>query len=671
MAKTPNHLAGQTSPYLIQHLYNPVDWYPWGKEALLRAKTENKPLLVSIGYSACHWCHVMERESFEDPEVAKLMNDNFVCIKVDREERPDVDHVYMDAVQLVAGHGGWPLNCFALPDGRPFWGGTYFPTDQWKSILQRIHELFHNQFDDLVQQAASVTEGIASAGFVTVTEEQAAFSRAEAKEFFVRLNGQMDKQEGGTMGAPKFPVPVTTSALLHYHHQTKEKPFIDQVNLTLRKMAMGGIYDQLGGGFARYATDEQWRIPHFEKMLYDNAQLLSLYAQAFLVNQDPLYRDVIMETIGFIDRELRSPDGLYYAALDADSDGEEGKYYVWKEHEVDMVLGQDSPLIKKYYRIGEKAFWERGKNILMREEGVAAFSRNQGLQAAHVAEVVNQSRKKLLQARQTRTSPGLDNKVLTGWNALMIEGLANAYASLGIEDYLHQATSAMHFLLKHVVTEEGRLFRKLNGTDADIHAFLEDYSLMIRSLIRLFEVSMEEAFVLKAKLLTEYVINHFSDDNTQLFLFSDNHDNTLSAKHFEVFDHVIPSSNSVMAHNLFRLANLFELPEWGNRSSSMMRDMRSRWERHSGSFANWGSLLLHHTSPFHTIAVVGPGAGKLIKEFLSHYLPDAVLAGTEKPDSSLPVFEKRYNPGETWIYVCSFGYCKQAVATVKEALRML
>ena len=671
MFKEQNHLAGQTSPYLLQHLYNPVDWYPWGEEALQKAKVENKPLLVSIGYSACHWCHVMERESFEDEVVARLMNDYFLCIKVDREERPDIDHLYMDAVQLISGHGGWPLNCFALPDGRPFWGGTYFPPDQWKGILKRIHELYSSQYGDILKQAESVTTGVTGTGFVEIAEGQAAFSRPEATMFFSGLLRQMDAVEGGSRGAPKFPVPVSTLALLHYHSQVKEKPFTDQVNLNLRKMAMGGIYDQIGGGFARYATDDRWRIPHFEKMLYDNAQLVSLYAHAYKVTSDPMYKEVITDTIGFVNRELRSSDGLFYAALDADSEGEEGRYYVWKELELDEILGEDAPLIKKFYRINEKAFWEQGKNILLREQDISAFASTYKLDVNKFADVLKRSRRKLLAARQYRIRPGLDNKVLTGWNALMIEALTDAYTALGFPEYLEQAASVARLLIDHAIDRHGSLYRKLDGLHPHIPAFLEDYALFVRSLIKLYEVSMDEEYATVARSLTQYVIDHFAGDDTHLFRFSGGDGDGLAVPHFEVYDNVIPSSNSVMAHNLFRLANLFEIPEWGHRSSLMLRDMRSRWERHSGSFAHWGSLLLHHTAPFYTIVVAGPQARELIRELNRYYLPDVLLAGTETPDASLPVFENRFKSGQTWIYVCSFGYCKQPIQTVEEALAFI
>ena len=667
----PNHLQGQTSPYLLQHLYNPVDWYPWGEEALEKARRENKPLLVSIGYSACHWCHVMERESFEDEEVARLMNDHFVCIKVDREERPDIDHLYMDAVQLLSGHGGWPLNCFALPDGRPFWGGTYFPKEQWRNILIRIHELFTQQFADLEKQAVSVTEGISGTGFVEVSEGQTAFSIAEASAFFSSLIGQMDAGEGGTKGAPKFPVPVSSLAMLHYYSQTGEQPFLDQVVLNLTKMAMGGIYDQLGGGFARYAVDDQWRIPHFEKMLYDNAQLVSLYAKAYQVRPEPLFREVVDETIGFVTSELQADSGLFYAALDADSEGEEGRYYVWTGREIDEVLGDASPLVKRYFAVGDKGFWEKGKNILLRTEQAGAFARNLGLKQDRFLAVLATAKKKLLQARSLRKRPGLDNKVLTGWNALMIEALADAFAAFQEPKYLHLATQALDVLLPHAMVPDGQLYRKLDKNTPDIPAFLEDYALLTRALIRMYEVSLNTHYLEQARLLTDYVLKGFSVPETNLFPFSQPGMAKLAAPHYEMFDNVLPSSNSVMAHNLFRLANLYENPEWGNRSSLMLRDMRSRWERYSGSFANWGSLLLHHTSNFHTIVVTGPDAVKVVAEINRHYLPDAVVAGAVAEPNGVPVFEKRFKPGETWIHVCSFGYCKQPVQTVEEVLALL
>lgn len=671
MGKTANHLLGQTSPYLLQHLHNPVEWHPWGENALSKAKQEDKPLLVSVGYSSCHWCHVMEKESFMDEDVARIMNEHFVCIKVDREERPDIDHLYMDAVQLISGHGGWPLNCFALPDGRPFWGATYFPKDQWTDILHRINTLYRNQREDILKQAESITQGIVGASLIAPAGGQASFSRSETDTFFNSLMQEMDGFEGGTKGAPKFPMPVSVLSLLHYHRQTHNRNSVNQASLTLKKMAMGGIFDQIGGGFARYATDTQWRIPHFEKMLYDNAQLVSLYAKAYMATRDPLFRDVFTQTIDFVNRELRSRDGLFYSALDADTEGEEGKYYVWTAKEIDEVTGAASPLIKKYYHIGEKGFWEKGKNVLLREHDAASFARAEGINEELFEGILTEANSKLLKMRETRTHPGLDNKILTSWNAMMIEGLVDAFAATTHQGYLSQASAAMRKLIDRATTDDGGLRRTINNEEAVINGFLEDYAMLIKALIRLYELSTDTDLIDRARQLTEYVIEHFSSPGTNLFLFSPKYDMPLAAPHFEVIDNVIPSSNGVMAHNLFRLANLLEHPEWGNRSSSMLRDMRSRWERYSVSFANWGSLLLHHTAPFHTVVVVGADAKNIIHELGRYYLPDVILSGTTTPKNNLPLFKGRFKPGETWIYICSFGYCKQPVSTVKEALSQL
>ncbi|MFO7997900.1 MAG: thioredoxin domain-containing protein [Bacteroidales bacterium] len=671
LEKKTNHLKGQTSPYLLQHLYNPVDWHPWGEEALQKARGENKPLLISIGYSACHWCHVMERESFENQDVARLMNRHFVCVKVDREERPDIDHLYMDAVQLVSGQGGWPLNCFALPDGRPFWGGTYFPADQWKNILLRVAELYENQYADLEEQAGRLTGGVASNGLIPPAEEAPLFSQSDGQQLFESMMEGMDALEGGTRGAPKFPLPGIHMFLLHYYALTGEPEALLQARKSLDKMAMGGIFDQLGGGFARYATDDQWRVPHFEKMLYDNAQLISLYAGAYQVCRDPLYREVVYETLGFVQRELTASNGLFFSALDADSEGVEGKYYVWTDKEVDEILGETAPLFKKYYQVGAKGYWESGLNILMRTQRPEAFASEQGIDPDAFQKTLSQSRKKLLNLREQRIRPALDDKVLVSWNALMIQALSDAYAAFGEQTFLDRAMHAARFILANAVGADGRLFRKLDGKQASIDGFLDDYALMIQSLIRLFEVSMLEAFILPARALTEYVLEHFSASGTSLFCFSSDGGESLAAPAYEIHDNVIPASNSVMATNLFVLANLFEKPEWARRGSEMLRDIRPRLDRFGGSFSNWGRLLLNHAWPFHVVVVSGPGAEEKTTELNGHFLPAALIAGTASPAGSLPVFEKRFDPAHTLIHVCSMGQCKLPVESVGQALGQL
>lgn len=673
--KKKNHLDGQTSPYLLQHLYNPVDWYPWGEEALAKAKNENKPLLLSIGYSACHWCHVMEKESFEDTEVAYVMNSHFVCVKVDREERPDLDHLYMNAVQLVSGQGGWPLNCFALPDGRPFWGGTYFRKDQWLSILERVAALYADNHGDVMKQAENLTRGVASASFVGGSGEKKSFSRKDAHVVAENLLSYMDEVDGGTKGAPKFPLPNNLAFLLHYHHLTGNKESFELARLSLEKMAMGGIYDQIGGGFARYATDAKWKIPHFEKMLYDNAQLISVYTQAWKTTNEPMFRDVVYETIAFVERELLSADGMFYAALDADSEGEEGRYYVWTDQQLSDVLGDDAPLVGAFYQLGGEAYWEDGRNILLRKETSESFAKKQGLDVAAWQKLLDRARKKLLNARSKRIKPGLDDKIIVSWNALMIQALADAWSAFNEERFLKLATRAAELILKHAITHEGRVFRTIRKGEVRVSGFLEDYAFLSMALIRLYEVTANQTYIVTAKKLAAYVLTHFQQPGTNLFAFSSKEDEQLASPHFGFYDNVMPSSNSVMARVLFYLANYFEDPLFGNRSSSMLGDMKERLDKYSSSFTNWGILLLHHVYQFYTVVATGGGSEEHLKALNRHYLPQAIMAACESPEAPdadapgiLPVFNNRFTGKRALIYVCAQGHCKLPVDCVDDAL---
>jgi uncharacterized protein len=669
--KQANNLQGQTSPYLLQHLYNPVDWYPWGDAALEKARQENKPLLVSIGYSACHWCHVMERESFEDEEVARLMNKYYVCVKVDREERPDIDHLYMNAVQLISGHGGWPLNCFALPDGRPFWGGTYFPREQWVQILTRVAAVFANQHDDVVQQAESLTRGVAQSSFIAQNDATEPFSREDADRMYQNMMENMDRELGGTRNAPKFPVPVNYEFLLHYYHHTGRQDALEQVLLTLRQMAMGGIYDQLGGGFARYSVDEHWKVPHFEKMLYDNAQLISLYSKAWKVAPDPMFRDVVYETIAFVQRELSAPNGVFYAALDADSEGEEGLFYIWKEKELDEILGEDAPLLKAFFHVGGKGFWEKGRNILLRTQTHKEFAEAQNISLDRWLRTFRLGKEKLMAARDKRQRPGLDNKVLVSWNGLMIKALADAYAAFGEMPFLVQARHAAGFILEHAMEPTGKLFRLLSGERPAIDAYLEDYAHLIRGLIRLYEVSKEPHYLKQAHALAEYVMKDFGASDSSLFSFSSAAGERLAAPFFEFHDNVIPSSNSVMAANLFYLSHYFEKPEWARRSREMLRDLKAHLSKYSSSYSNWGILLLHHVYDFYTLVVAGPDAPQKQQAFFEKYLPNTLMAAGTQPAADLPVFNHRFRDAETWIYVCSQGSCQQPVQTPEDAMEQM
>ncbi len=667
----PNHLQGQTSPYLLQHLHNPVDWHPWGDEALDKAAREDKPILVSIGYSACHWCHVMEKESFEDREVAEIMNRNFICIKVDREERPDIDHMYMTAVQLLTRQGGWPLNCFALPDTRPFWGGTYFRKDQWKDILLKITEMYRTRRHDLSVQAGQLTKGIAASGFVEPSDPENSFNESDASGFYGNVMKYMDKEQGGTLHAPKFPLPVNLEFLLHYYYHSGNKNALDQADLSLEKMAMGGIYDQIGGGFARYSTDENWKVPHFEKMLYDNGQLVSVYSKAWKVIRKPLYKEVVYNTVEFIKRELTSPDGTFYAALDADSEGEEGKFYVWDEKEVDKLLGEGSSLVRDYYQVGKKGYWENGMNILLRNETDHDFAFRHRLSVDKLNEIIGRANNKLLKAREKRVRPGLDNKVIVSWNALMISGLADAYAAFGEDKFFSKAKRAADFISENSVSPKGKIYRILHGNKPFIGGFLEDYALFIQSLLRLFEVSAEKRYLHTAKVMTDYVTDNFSVDGTNLFSFSSVESEKLKASFFELADNVIPSSNSVMAVNLFKLAGYYENLAWSDRSSAMLNDIRKNLDGQSINYTNWGRLLLHRSYNFYTMAVTGPGAEEQIKNINSMYLPNVNTGASVTGDEDIPIFRERYKKGETRFYVCSSGRCNLPVKELSLALRQI
>ncbi|HKZ36763.1 MAG TPA: thioredoxin domain-containing protein, partial [Chryseolinea sp.] len=427
-----NRLANASSPYLKEHADNPVDWYEWGPEALKKAKDENKPLIISIGYSSCHWCHVMERESFMDTAVARVMNQNFVSIKIDREERPDIDQIYMNAAQLLSGNGGWPLNAFALPDGKPFYAATYFPKDQWLTLLQQIKSAFNNEHNNVVNQAESLTQAIQSSMDMTNASKPSVSDPEAYSNIFLNWQSSIDFKLGGLVGAPKFPLPTVWEFLLQYHHFTGDKTALQAVNTTLYAMLKGGIYDHLGGGFARYTTDEHWRIPHFEKMLYDNGQLVSLYAHAYQVTQDSVYQDIVRKTLEFISREMTSPQGAFYSSINADSEGEEGKYYVWTKKEIQHVVDSGSArLFAAFYNVSDTGNWENGKNILYRKITIEEAAKRNRMSATQYLLKLEAAQATLLKIREQRIHPSTDKKILTAWNAIMLKGYLDAYFSLG------------------------------------------------------------------------------------------------------------------------------------------------------------------------------------------------------------------------------------------------
>ncbi len=667
--KYTNTLINESSPYLLQHAHNPVNWHAWNDEVLKKAKDENKPLLISIGYSSCHWCHVMEHESFENEAIAKIMNENFICIKVDREERPDIDKIYMDAVQILTGQGGWPLNCFAMPDGRPFYGGTYFRPEQWTGLLDQVSSLWKSQPQQIIKQAEKVTQGVQYSGFIQLNEDQEAISKDDVVDFYKRWSNDFDNKEGGSKGAPKFPIPNNYISLLRYYFYSKDPEILEHVELSLKKMAYGGIYDQVGGGFARYSVDEYWKVPHFEKMLYDNAQLVSLYSEAYMLTGKSLYKQVIDETLTFIEREMTHGNGGFYSALDADSEGVEGKFYVWKEDEFRKICGPYAQLMSEYYNVGGKGLWEHGDNILLRTESDDDFAQEHNLSRTELENLKILIRGKLLRERNKRIRPGLDDKILTSWNALMIKGYVDAYKATGNKKYKETAIKNANFIKENLIID-GILFHNYKDDLATIPGFLEDYAFYIDALISLYQVTFEKEWLFLANQLTDYTINNFFDPNNVMFYFTQKSQKGLIVRKTDFMDNVIPSANSVMAHNLSTLGLLFEEESYRNYALQMLRNIKPHMEKYSSAFSNWSMLQMNLTRPYYVVAVIGKDHMAKAEELNKAYQPFSIICAT-KSDIYLPYFENRVQKDQTMIFVCTEKGCLLPTEDATEALVMM
>ena len=664
-----NKLINETSPYLLQHAHNPVNWYPWGEAALEKAAREDKLIIISIGYSSCHWCHVMEHESFEDSIVAQLMNDHFISIKVDREERPDIDHIYMTAVQMMNQQGGWPLNCIALPDGRPIWGGTYFPKGQWMEALTQIHEYYQKNPEKTRQYAAELVEGIRQTSLFQVETREQTLTHEQIHKTVKKWARQFDHEYGGQKGAPKFPIPVNLEFLLHYGFQYGDQEILNHVDLTLTSMARGGIYDQVGGGFARYSVDPIWKVPHFEKMLYDNAQLIKLYSRAYQLFGNESYAQVIRQSIKFIQREMLSAEGAFFSALDADSEGEEGKYYVWTKDELEDLLEGDFELFSEYYNINATGLWEHNRYILYRTSDPEIFAEERGLDAHWFREKVRQWNEILLPARRERVPPGLDDKSLTSWGSMMISGLVQAYDALGDPQYLDLAITGGRLIRDKLWSNGNVLYRNYKDGHRSIPAFHIDYALYIEACLDLFSSSLDQEWLDLAVELTEAVREHFYDQGTEMFNYNGNNSEILIVNNVETRDNVIPSSNSVMAHNLFRLGHLLAEREYLDLSVSMMKHMQGRFDQYPQGFANWGRLILLHLNPFYEIVVAGPSANSLRGLLSSEYLPHAMVVGSTGA-SGLPLFQNRFENDKTRIFVCRDNVCQLPLENPEDAKRI-
>jgi len=664
-----NHLANSTSPYLLQHANNPVNWYPWGAEALKKAKDENKLILVSIGYSACHWCHVMEHESFEDEKVAAVMNEYFVCIKVDREERPDIDQIYMSAIQLMSGRGGWPLNCICLPDQRPIYGGTYFRKNDWTSLLFNLADFYKQKPAEADEYALKLTEGIRQYESIGFVNEQPEYDKDDLQLIVDNWKKYFDKEEGGMGSSPKFPMPNNWQFLMRYAYLMNDSEVAQIVSLTLKKMAFGGIYDHIGGGFARYSVDGRWHVPHFEKMLYDNAQLVSLYSEAYTWKSSQLYKQVVDEIITFTLRELSSPEGAFYSALDADSEGVEGKFYTFTKAEIEEILGNDAELFGIYYNVTEEGNWEEEQtNVLFRKDKDLNLANKLGVVLEDMVANVEASRKKIFEARAIRIRPGLDNKILASWNGLMLKGLCDAYRAFNKAEYLEIALNNAEFIMLNMVNADGRLSRVYKGKNNDSIAFLDDYANVIDGLIALYEVTFNESWLNNAQMLADYAIIHYYEEGTGMFYFTGDEDEQLIARKSEIMDGVIPASNSVMAHNLKKLGLLFDEREYTDISAQLLRNILPHLAKYGSAYSNWSSLLLNEVFGVYEVAITGENAEAFRIEIENNYIPNKIILGGKK--GSLPLLRDKFND-TTQVYICKDKTCSLPVDNITDALKQI
>lgn len=661
--KKANRLIQSTSPYLLQHAYNPVDWFEWGVEALAKAQKENKPILVSIGYSSCHWCHVMERESFEADDIAQIMNEHFICIKVDREERPDIDQIYMEAVQAMGMNGGWPLNVFLTPDQKPFYGGTYFPAKKWAQLLIQLHRTFEQKRSEINTSAHELSQHIQLSDLQRFSKNsEATFEIGDLDSMFIILEGRFDNTWGGIEKAPKFIMPTIWQFLLRYYHLTKNQRALEMVSLTLTKMSQGGIYDQLGGGFSRYSVDGEWFAPHFEKMLYDNAQLLSLYSETYSITKNKLFKNIVYETVGWLQREMTNPEGGFYSALDADSEGIEGKFYSWTYPELEAVLQKDTNQVAAYYNATPNGNWEHRRNILFISESSDA--------SVASGDFINSKKKQLLATRSARIQPGLDDKILTGWNAMTIKGLVDAYNYVGEKRFLEMALSAMDFLEKNLITNE-HIYRAFKNKRSETKGFLEDYAFVIQAYYSLYQSTFNEKFIRQAEWWMDYTLSHFFDEAEGFFYFTDNDAEKLIARKKEVFDNVIPSSNSVMAQNLFHLGIVLDRDDWKSLAVKMVSTLSTVIKAEPGYTSNWGILMSVMSAGTSEIAIIGTEAEAVRKNLSQHFLPFSSVMGSVS-SSQLPLLKGRISVNDqTTLYVCRDKSCQLPVHSVEAALSQL
>lgn len=664
-----NLLSSESSLYLRQHQNNPVNWFPWSKSALAKAQAENKLIIVSIGYSSCHWCHVMERESFENAEVAEVMNKHFVSIKVDREERPDIDQIYMLAVQLMTGQGGWPLNMVCLPDGRPVYGGTYFRKEDWQNVLLQLAEKWDNEPDLLYDYAERLTSGVVNSDRIPVVRLEDDYTKQDIQEIVEQWRNSFDDIEGGYLRTPKFPMPNNWLFLLRYGVLMKDESVLKHVHFTLKKIASGGIYDQVGGGFARYSVDARWHVPHFEKMLYDNALLVSLYSEAYQQNKDPFYKRIVYETLEWVNREMTSANGGFFSSIDADSEGEEGKYYSFTLNEIKDALGEDAELFIAYFNISETGNWEEeNTNVLYINLDADKLAHEACCSDEEWTASLLEAKKKLFKYREQRVRPALDDKVILSWNSMMMKAYLDAYRAFDKQEYLQAALKNAEYIQNELIQNDVLLLRHANPEKDPVHGFLDDYAYYIEALISLYEVTFDEKWVYKAKELANYVINNFYKDGESAFYYTSNQSESLIARKFDIMDDVTPSSNSVLIRQLSKLGLIFDKLRFIELSKQVLANVFPQVKSYGSSFSNWAIQVLEEVIGVYEIALTGPEYEKIRKDLDQHYLPNKIIMGGTA--GTLPLLVDRIGP-KTAAYVCENKACSLPAYTSNDLLKLI
>jgi uncharacterized protein YyaL (SSP411 family) len=669
MAHKPNRLIDETSPYLLQHAYNPVDWHPWNAETLERARREDKPILLSIGYSACHWCHVMERESFENDEIARLMNENFICIKVDREERPDLDQIYMSAVQMMTGSGGWPLTVFLTPAGEPFLGGTYFPPDDrygrpgFPRVLLAVADAYRDKRDEVANNARYLVEHLQQ----TIPPQPGETATPAILDSAYRaLAHRFDPREGGFGGAPKFPPSMSIDFLLRYHHRMHDEQALHMATLTLDKMAYGGMYDQAGGGFHRYSTDEHWLVPHFEKMLYDNALLSRAYLDAYRATGNALYKRIVEETLDFVIRELRDTNGGFYSTLDADSEGVEGKFYVWSNDEFRSVVGDDADLLAQYLDVTERGNFEH-QNILNVPRPPELFSKLEKISVQELEAKAQTAKRKLFLAREPRVRPGRDEKILTDWNGLMLRAFAEAALYLNRDDYRQVAVANAQFLLD-TLWDGQRLLHNFKDGRARFNGYLDDYANLADGLLALYSLTFESRWLDYAMVLVDKMIEQFWDATNGGFYFTAANHEELISRTKDFFDNATPSGNSVAADVLIRLAALLDRDDYRQMVNRILESTSRILKQYPSALSRLLAAVDFQIGPSQEIAIVGEPE-QFLPVLRKRYLPRSVVAGG---DARIPLLKDRpLIEGKPTAYVCENYVCKQPVTTPADFERQL